>query len=225
MGIPAIQPYSVPSGEELPVNQADWKVDPARAVLLIHDMQKYFVGAFPGGADPALSLMANVRALREHCDGLSVPVSYTAQPGGMSDQERGLLKDFWGPGMAMSPEQREVVDGIRPQAYDQVFTKWRYSAFHRTGLLDQLRTSGRDQLIICGIYAHIGCLATAIESYTNDIETFLVSDAVADFDLEHHRTALDYAAGRCAVVQPTRTVISQLDAARTTSHATTVGTR
>jgi len=30
---------------------------------------------------------------------LGVPVAYTMQPGSMTDDEGGLLKDFWGPGM------------------------------------------------------------------------------------------------------------------------------
>ncbi|WP_030625033.1 isochorismatase family protein [Streptomyces sclerotialus] len=216
MGIPAIQPYPMPSAADLPAGPADWKVDPERAVLLIHDMQKYFVDSFPKDSEPVTSLTRNVRELREHCVKHAIPVTYTAQPGSMSDRDRGLLKDFWGPGMTVSPAQREIVPGIEPEGGDQVFTKWRYSAFHRTGLLDFLRSHGRDQLIICGIYAHIGCLATAIESYTNDVETFFVSDAVADFTPEQHRMALEYTAGRCAVVLPTRTVVTQIETAPTT---------
>lgn len=216
MSLPEIQPYPMPAGAELPANKADWKVDPARAVLLIHDMQRYFVDAFPAGTDPVVSLTANVRTLREQCAAQGIPVAYTAQPGGMSEQDRGLLRDFWGPGMTVSPEQREVVDGLAPRPGDQVYTKWRYSAFHRTGLLGFLREQGRDQLIICGIYAHIGCLATAVESYTNDIQTFLVADAVADFTAEDHRSALHYAAGRCAVVLPTKAVADQIEQLATT---------
>ncbi|MEV6955920.1 isochorismatase family protein [Streptomyces sp. NPDC051183] len=211
MSLPAIQPYPMPAEADLPANTADWTVDPARAVLLIHDMQRYFVDAFPAGTDPVLSLTANVRKLREQCAAQGIPVAYTAQPGGMSEQDRGLLRDFWGPGMTVGPEQREVVDGIAPRPGDQVYTKWRYSAFHRTGLLGFLREQGRDQLVICGIYANIGVLATAVESYTNDIQTFLVADAVADFTAEDHRSALHYAAGRCAVVLPTQTVADQIE--------------
>ncbi|MFD9790937.1 isochorismatase family protein [Streptomyces sp. NPDC059070] len=221
MSLPGIQPYLPPTEAELPANRAGWRIDPRRAVLLVHDMQRYFVDAFPAGQEPVLSLTANVRALRERAAAHGVPVAYTAQPGGMSVRDRGLLNDFWGPGMTVGPEQRAVVEGIEPRPGDTVFTKWRYSAFHRTGLLDLLRDQGRDQLVVCGIYAHIGVLATAVESYTNDIETFLVSDAVADFTADYHRMALGYAAERCAVVLPTRAAVEQLAAARPLT-ATTV---
>ncbi|MNJ60933.1 putative isochorismatase [compost metagenome] len=69
-----------------------------------------------------------------------------------------------------------------------------------------MREAGRDQLIICGVYAHVGVLFTAVEAFTNDIQTFLVADAVSDFSEKYHRMALEYAAQRCAVVCTTEDV-------------------
>lgn len=63
-----------------------------------------------------------------------------------------------------------------------------------------MRDTRRDQLVLCGVYAHVGVLATAIEAFTNDIQVFLVADATADFSAEYHRSALKYAAERCARV-------------------------
>ena len=82
------------------------------------------------------------------------------------------------------------------------------------------RHSRRDQLIICGVYAHVGVLATAIDAFTHDIQPFLVADALADFTLEHHRMALDYAAQRCAVVSTTGELLRQLGAAPRVSGVT-----
>lgn len=63
-----------------------------------------------------------------------------------------------------------------------------------------MHAAGRDQLVICGVYAHVGVLMTAVDAFTHDIETFLVADAIADFDDESHWMALEYAARRCAVL-------------------------
>lgn len=210
MPIPPITPYPMPTVADLPVNVAPWRVDPARAVLLIHDMQQYFVDFFPAGAAPVTDLVDNIVTLRAAADRLDIPVCYTAQPGGMTREERGLLHDFWGGGMAGNQEQRQVIAELAPRPSDVVLTKWRYSAFARTDLSARLRAWGRDQLIVCGIYAHVGILMTAADAFTQDIETFLVADAIADFSLAEHRMAIDYAARRCAVTCCTENVLTDL---------------
>ncbi|MCX5197292.1 isochorismatase family protein [Streptomyces sp. NBC_00249] len=204
-GIPTIEAYPMPTSGDLPLNTAAWSVDPARAVLLVHDMQRYFLAPLP---EPLRSeLVRNAALLRERCADLGVPVAYTAQPGGMTDRQRGLLRDFWGPGMRTSRADREIVEPLAPRPEDWVLTKWRYSAFHHTDLLARMRDSGRDQLVVCGVYAHVGVLATAVESFSHDIETFLVADALADFSEEDHRRTLSYAAQRCAVVTTAKEVL------------------
>ncbi|GAA1011467.1 isochorismatase [Streptomyces sp. F-3] len=210
-GIPPIDPYPLPQADDLPGNTAEWQADPARSVLLIHDMQRYFLRPLP--ASLREPLVRNAARLRERAVTTGVPVAYTAQPGGMTDEQRGLLKDFWGPGMRMDPSDREVVEPLTPGPDDRVFTKWRYSAFFRSDLLDWMRAQGRDQLVVCGVYAHVGVLMTAVDAFTHDIRPFLVADAVADFSADHHRLAVEYAARRCAVVTTTDVVLGQLGAA------------
>lgn len=198
VGIPAIAPYPLPASADLPGNVAGWVADPARAVLLIHDMQRFFLRPFPDGV--RAQLVQNAVLLRDRCRALDVPVAYTVQPGNMTDAQRGLLKDFWGPGMRADPADREVVAPLAPGPADWILTKWRYSAFFRSDLLARMRALGRDQLIVCGVYAHVGVLMSAVEAFTNDIEPFIVADAIADFSAAHHRLAVEYAALRCAVV-------------------------
>ncbi|SDI30102.1 isochorismatase family protein [Paraburkholderia phenazinium] len=204
-GIPIIDPYHLPQRSDVCANIAGWRPDPKRAVLLVHDMQPFFLRPLPGDA-LAQPLVEKVESLVSGARALGVPIAYTAQPGGMTVEQRGLLKDFWGPGMAVDPVDREIPGDLAPRSGDWVFTKWRYSAFFKTDLLSKFRETGRDQLVICGVYAHIGILATAIEAYSNDIETFIVADAVADFTRESHLMALNYAAQACAVVAFTEEV-------------------
>jgi isochorismate hydrolase len=214
-GIPAIEPYHMPTANELPANAATWTVDVDRAVLLVHDMQRYFLRPL-SGTDPGEELLDNAVLLRDSCARLGVPVAYTMQPGGMTPRQRGLLKDFWGPGMRVDPADRQVVDQLAPARADWLFLKWRYSAFYRSGLLERMRERDRDQLIICGVYAHVGVLMTAVDAFGHDIQPFLAADAVADFSRAHHLMALNYAAGRCAVVAETATLLTDLNAGRRT---------
>jgi isochorismate hydrolase len=216
VGIPRIEPYPMPTADYLPANTAQWSVDPHRAVLLIHDMQQYFLRSFPPVDAPGDELVRNTALLRNRCSLLGVPVAYTAQPGSMTEKQRGLLKDFWGPGMRVDPADRQVAGPVAPAPGDWVFTKWRYSAFFKSALLERMREHRRDQLIICGVYAHVGVLITAVEAFTNDIQPFLVADAVADFSAQYHRLALDYAAQRCAVVTTTTAILVGLGTVQAT---------
>jgi isochorismate hydrolase len=205
-GIPQLQSYDMPSLQALPTNTARWKINPRRAVLLVHDMQNYFVRLIPSPLRAAL--LENIASLKAYCVAHGIQVAYSAQPGAMSEAERGLLKEFWGAGMQGDAGDRAIVSELAPGERDWRVTKWRYSAFARSDLLPRMRECGRDQLIICGVYAHIGVLMTAVDSFSNDIETFLVADAVADFTPARHLMALEYAARCCAVVQPTREVVA-----------------
>lgn len=210
MALPSILPYPMPVESDLPANKVAWTPDPRRAVLLIHDMQQYFLDAFNVDESPVVDLLANIRKLRVHCADLGIPVVYSAQPGGQTPEQRGLLQDFWGPGIDDGPYQKKFVEEVAPGEHDIVMTKWRYSAFQKTDLLDMMRQRGRDQLMVCGIYAHIGCLLTSCEAFMQDVQTFFVADAVADFSAEKHRMALTYAAERCAVTITTQRLVDEL---------------
>ncbi|GAA4821128.1 isochorismatase family protein [Tomitella cavernea] len=209
MSIPAIHPYTAPAAD-LDANRADWRPEPGRCALLIHDMQQYFLDAYDPAQEPIPELYRNIAALRAACADRGIPVLYSAQPGGQDLARRGLLADFWGEGMADDPAQTRIVDALAPGPDDIVITKWRYSAFQRTELADVLRFQRRDQLIITGVYAHLGCLATATEAFMRDIRPFFVADAVADFTADEHRMAVDYAARRCAAVTTTARLVDAL---------------
>ncbi|MEO3974453.1 isochorismatase family protein [Streptomyces sp. CAU 1734] len=200
MALPAITPYPMPRPDELPANRVDWRVDPDRAVLLVHDLQNYFLAAFDRGAEPVTTLLHQVGRLRKEAERLGVPVLYTAQPGGQTAAERGLQQDFWGPGLPADAEAAAIPETVAPGPGDTVLTKWKYSGFVRTDLLERLREQGRDQIVVTGIYAHIGVLMTACDAWMQDIQAFVVADAVADFSEREHRMALEWAAGRCARV-------------------------
>ncbi|WP_329537927.1 isochorismatase family protein (plasmid) [Streptomyces sp. NBC_01450] len=205
-GIPPIVPYPLPCEGDLPAPRVTWTAEPGRSVLLLHDMQRYFLEPLPDSLRQ--DLVRGAAQLRERCAALGVPVAYTAQPGGMSDEQRGLLKDFWGPGMRPAPEDREVVEALAPADGDWLLTKWRYSAFFRTDLLQRMRAEGRDQLVLCGVYAHIGVLATAVDAFAHDIQPFFVADATADFSQDDHRSALTRAAELCALVTTAKAVFA-----------------
>ena len=216
MALPKIAPYSYRDQEHQ--NRVNWRVNPARAALLVHDMQRYFVRAFELERDgqplPDAQIniaIANIRRLLDAAHAVNIPVYYTAQPPRQNPADRRLLTDFWGDGL-QDDENAQILDELAPTEADTVLTKWRYSAFVRSPLEEPLKDLGRDQLIIGGIYAHIGCLTTALEAFMRDIQPFMVADALADFTAEEHRMACEYASGRCARVLNTAEVLENINA-------------
>ncbi len=210
MGLPTIQPYDLPTAAEIPDSRGPWKVETGRAALLIHDMQNYFVRPFVADAAPLAPATANIARLAAHCRQKGVPVFYTAQNGDQDRRDRGLQADIWGPGMGSAEADQAIIAPLAPQKQDFVLVKHRYSAFQRSNLETLMRARGRDQLIVTGIYAHIGCMMTAAEAFQRDIEAFFAADALADFSREKHDLALDWVAGRCGVVAGTDQLIAAL---------------
>lgn len=198
MAIPKISSYTMPA--DFPANRVAWRFDVSRAALLVHDMQDYFLDFYDRQAAPIPDLLAHTRRLIDIAHATGMPVYYTAQLPQQTATERGLLTDMWGPGLTAQPTRSAICPSLAPAPGDHILDKWRYSAFQRSELESMLRHQQKDQLAICGVYAHIGCLMTACEAFMRDIQPFFVADALADFSPEAHRMALDYVAQRCGKV-------------------------
>ncbi|WP_373975488.1 isochorismatase family protein [Chitinibacter sp. SCUT-21] len=208
MAIPKIPTYPMP--KSAPANRVNWQLDAQRAVLLVHDMQDYFIDFYDRNAAPVPELIANIRCLLDAAHEQGIPVVYTAQLPEQSALQRGLLQDMWGPGLTAQPQRNAIVSELTPQTSDIVLDKWRYSAFQKSDLAQRMKVQGRDQLVICGVYAHIGCMMTACEAFMNDIQAFFVADGLADFSLDEHEMALRYVAQRCGSAQTTAQLLASL---------------
>ncbi|MFC0821277.1 isochorismatase family protein [Moraxella marmotae] len=209
MGIKHIATYDMPTKNDFPKNKLHWQIDPDKAVLLIHDMQKYFLGFFDQDSTLIQTLISHIAELKRWAVNHNIPVIYTAQPHEQTFDQRGLLSDLWGDGITAAPvAQQYIHDDITPDVDDIIIDKWRYSAFERSNLYQTLKNWDRDQLLITGVYAHIGCTVTAINAFMQDIKPFLIADALGDFSLQKHLLALDYVANTGGMVVGTQDVIT-----------------
>ncbi|MBT0570236.1 isochorismatase family protein [Curvibacter sp. CHRR-16] len=208
MTIPKIASYPMPT--QAPENRVQWTLEAQRAVVLVHDMQDYFLDFYDRLAAPIPTLLANTSELLARARAQQVPVVYTAQLPEQSQADRALLNDMWGPGLTAHPQRKDIAALLQPQPGDVVLDKWRYSAFQRSDLRETMRQWGRDQLVICGVYAHIGCMLTAAEAFMADVQPFFVVDALADFSEQEHAMAARYVSQRCGVSLLTQDALKAL---------------
>lgn len=212
MAIPKIASYDLPELTEFPKNRTNWKIDPSKAVLLIHDMQEYFVGYYEVNASPMVEIIDNIQRLKQAAKQAGIPVVYTAQPANQDPKDRALLTDFWGPGL--NGDHTPVVSSLAPEADDIEYVKWRYSAFKKTPLLDYMQDNQKNQLIISGIYGHIGILSTALDAFMLDVQPFIVGDAIADFSREDHLHTLNYVSGRAGSIKSLEAALQEVRASK-----------
>lgn len=209
-GLPTVPAYALPIEAEIPASRAQWTLERDRAALLVHDMQGYFLRPYASDAEPLPGLISHIARLIAAARAAGAPVFYTAQHGDQDRRDRGLQADLWGTGMSRAPEHEDILSELAPAPGDFPLVKHRYSAFQRSNLESLMRARGRDQLIVCGVYAHIGCQLTAAEAFQRDIEPFFVADAVGDFSREKHMEAVAWAAAVCAVATSTGRILDRL---------------
>ncbi len=209
MPISQIHPYEMPPAGSWPAPRAPWHLRAEKVALLVHDLQDYFLRPYDMDAAPIGEMLQNVRSLIRASRKLGIPIFFSFQPGEQSRNERGLLWDVWGPGIVQAPELSGLSKALEVQPGDHLIPKRRYSAFFETNLGKILHDRGREQLLITGVYGHIGCVATATEGFMRGIQPFLVADAIGDFSSEDHLTALRQVARTCGVVIETGTVLEQ----------------
>ncbi|MER7763468.1 isochorismatase family protein [Streptomyces sp. NPDC097619] len=188
MDLSRVMPYPMPAEAELPASDATWNLDPDRAALLILGLQPRLLHAFPATAAPGAALLANAAVLRRAAREHRMPVVFGHTPG-----------DAPGPG------------GLVPERGEHVITYVRENAFLRSHLGQVLSRTGRDQLVLCGLFAASGVLLTAADARMHGLQPFVAADAVADTDPEDHALALRWTAARWGVVRTTRSLVDEME--------------
>ncbi|MFE7094905.1 isochorismatase family protein [Streptomyces erythrochromogenes] len=188
MDLSKVTPYPMPDEAALPPSSQAWTVEPGRAALLILGMQPQFLRSFPATAAPGGELLANAAALRREARARRIPVVFGHAPGAGPDPD----------------------DPLVPERGDHVITYVRENAFLRSHLRRVLALTGRDQLLLCGLFAAGGVLLTAADARMHGIQPFVAADAVADVGPEDHALAIRWTAARWGVVRTTRTLIQEM---------------
>jgi gluconolactonase len=183
----------------------DLQLDPARAALVIQDMQNDVIiagGAFAESGSPGHAteqhVVANVAALADAARAAGVPVLhvwYIVEEGatglklnaplfqGVKDSNA-LVRSTWGAAPA---------DGLEPHAGDLIVEKMRMSAWQGTRLESLLRGLGRDTVIVTGAWTNMSIEHTARTGADMGYDMIVVEDGCSSMNADWHDASINFA--------------------------------
>jgi len=139
------------------------------STLVIIDVQERLTEAMP--AKVLDRLKKNITLLIKAADSLSIPIFATEQyPKGLGSMEQ------------------EIVELLPSNALR--FEKTCFSCAGADNFIDELNKTGRQQVILMGLEAHVCVLQTAIDLLSANYQVVVVIDAVCSRQRENYETAL-----------------------------------
>jgi len=174
----------------------------SRSALIIVDMQNGFIessgscvrAGFPSGVlesavEPCTTAVAIARRA-------AVPLIFTRYTyrsdfgdGGFMLREKFPMLSSVGALIAGSWDH-SIVSQLKPQPADYVIDKNRPSAFFGTPLETYLSSLGVRDLVVCGVTTNCCVETTVRDAAQRDYRTFVLSDAVAEWEVDRHNHAL-----------------------------------
>lgn len=162
--------------------------NPVHSVLLILDMQRYFLDedshAYIPSAD---AILPRVDALHETYATLGLPVVWTRHLNIRADA-RGMSR--WWRDLIVRENPKSEIHSIFSPAPNQVIEKTQYDAFYQTGLDLLLKGMLVEQVVIAGVMTHLCCETTARSAFMRGYDVFFLIDGTATYNEDFHRATL-----------------------------------
>ena len=161
--------------------------------LIVMDMQNGIVN----GLQQKENVIANNQKAIEHARRNSVAVifvrvAFTGEYMEVSPNNK-MFSQMKAKGVPMNKqdESTQIVEALNRQAKEPLVTKHRLSAFTGSNLEVLLRGLQVDHLVLTGVSTSGVVLSTAVEAADKDYKLTLLSDAMADQDVEKHQFLID----------------------------------
>jgi ureidoacrylate peracid hydrolase len=95
--------------------------------------------------------------------------------------EQALISNTW---------DADLLPDLKPQPQDYILDKNRPSSFYATPLETWLNGLGVRELVVCGVTTNVCVETTVRDASQRDYRTFVLQDAVAEYDPERHAASL-----------------------------------
>lgn len=145
-------------------------VELSNAVLLLVDMQnEYLDGALSlPDADDAISTACALLATARTAATPIIHVAHSGRPGALFDR---------------TAHNGSFIKNLLPDSNETIVEKGLPNAFTNTNLLQQIKETGRSELLICGFMTHMCVSSTARAALDHGFRVTINADACATRDL------------------------------------------
>ncbi len=172
----------------LRARHADLQFQPARAALLVLDMQDYFLNSDSHAFIPsAPAILPNLQKLIRDFTLHARPVIFTRHLNTHADA--GMLSRWWRdlirPGSPLS-SITAALDSSNAICLD----KTQYDAFYNTTLQETLRSRDVEQVVVTGVMTHLCCETSARSAFVRGFQVFFCVDGTAAYTEAFHRASL-----------------------------------
>jgi nicotinamidase-related amidase len=193
----------------VPATPYDFELQPAKAALLIIDMQRDFIE--PGGFGAALGndvqqlrrTIAPLKALLAAARAAGLLVIHTREGhkpdlsdlhetkrtrgrGSMTIGDEGPMGRI----LVIGEPGHDIIPELYPVPGEPVVDKPGKGAFYNTGLADLVAQHGLSQLIVCGVTTEVCVHTTVREANDRGIDCLVLSDCTGSYFPEFHEIAL-----------------------------------
>lgn len=194
--------------EIMPYNQHKMDLDMPKAVLLVIDMQKFFLDSDSSSfTEGGLAIIPNCQNLIKSFRSHKRPVIYTRHVHKSAELDGGILAWWWQDICIDGTPESEIVEQLTPLPEEKVIKKHRYSSFYNTDLEITLRCLGITDIVFCGIMSNICVESTVRDAYFRDIRCFVPADAVGSVNEQLQLGALQGMAFGFAYITRTDDII------------------
>ena len=168
--------------------------NPARAALLVLDMQEFFLNANSHAFIPsAPAIIPNIQSLIKAFVAHQRPVIFTRHLN--TDENADMMAKWWKDLIRPESDMNKVIPGL-DSSKGVVLRKTQYDAFYETSLETDLRAAGVGQVVITGVMTHLCCETTARSAFVRGFEVFFTIDGTATYtEAFHHAVLLNLSHG------------------------------
>ncbi len=168
--------------------KTNWTIKPEKAVLLVLDMQNFFLDinshAFVPSAEaiiPKIKLLSNT-LLNSGSD-----IIFTRHINTIENSQN--MGTWWRDILTKSDKLSEINKDVFIEN-SSIIIKSQYDAFYNTDLEKTLHNKGISQIIISGVMTHLCCETTARSAFIRGFDVFFGIDLTATYNKDFHLSSL-----------------------------------